>query len=233
MARQGAEASVPQGGIGLIFHGIGTPGRTLEPGEQPYWLDTATFETILDRIAASPLRRTFRLSFDDGNASDHDIALPRLAARGLTADFFVLTGRIGQPGSLSADQVLALQSAGMRIGSHGIGHLDLRLLDDPALAEELSASRQALEQICGRPVTALGIPFGAYDRRVLQAVRAAGYEEAFSSDRGRMRPGAFPAPRTSLVAGMTSQALEATLAGRLSPLVRLRRAAGRAKRRWF
>ena len=51
-----------------------------ELGEAPYWISELMFETILDRVAAAPAR--YRLSFDDGNASDHDIALPRLLARG-------------------------------------------------------------------------------------------------------------------------------------------------------
>lgn len=221
---------MPASHIGLIFHGIGPAGRILEPGEAPYWLETAVFESILDRIAASPQRESFSLSFDDGNASDHDIALPRLLARGLTADFFVLSGRIGQPGSLSPGQVLALQAAGMRIGSHGIGHRDLRRLSDGDLADELETSRETLEGLCGRPVTALGIPFGSYDRRVLKAARRAGYTEAYSSDRGRSRPDRFLRPRSSLRQDMSATQIDVVLSGRLGPVAWLRRAAGMARR---
>jgi len=42
--------------IRLIFHGVGRPGRDIPAEEAPYWLETAMFETILDRVAASPLR---------------------------------------------------------------------------------------------------------------------------------------------------------------------------------
>jgi peptidoglycan/xylan/chitin deacetylase (PgdA/CDA1 family) len=219
--------------IGLIFHGIGTPGRALEPGEAPYWVSLAQFEDILDRIAAAPDPQVFQVTFDDGNVSDHDIALPRLRDRGLTADFFVLSGRIDQPGSLSQAQILSLQAADQRIGSHGIGHRNLRQLDDAALAQELSQSRAALERVCRRPITALGIPFGLYDARVLRAARRAGYAVAYSSDRGPMCPTAFLRPRTSFRGDMTPDQIAAVLSARLSPMASLRRTLGMARRRWL
>lgn len=211
-------------GIGIIFHGIGTPGRALEPGEAPYWISVAMFEQILDRVAASPLRDRIRLSFDDGNASDHDVALPRLVARGLTADFFVLSGRIDAPGSLTAAQIRALAEAGMGVGSHGIAHRDWRRIPQAEMEAEVTRSRAAIAAVLGRPVTEAGIPFGSYDGRVLAALRRAGYSAAWSSDRGRMDPAAFLRPRTSVQAGMGEAEIAAVLTGRLAPLRRLRRA---------
>lgn len=217
--------------VAVIFHGIGTPGRALEPGEAPYWISEAAFATALDRIAALPDPGRVRISFDDGNASDHAIALPALLARGLAADFFVLTGRIGQPGSLAAGEIRALDAAGMRIGSHGVAHRRWPGLAPAALAAELRESRAALEDILGRPVTAAGIPFGAWTGGVIAALRRAGYAEAWSSDRGPYDPAAFLRPRSSVTAATTPAELEAILAGRLPPLARLRRAAGMARKR--
>jgi peptidoglycan/xylan/chitin deacetylase (PgdA/CDA1 family) len=219
--------------IGLIFHGIGTPGRNLEPGEAPYWISTDRFERILDQVMALPDPGRIRLSFDDGNASDHDIALPRLLARGLRADFFVLSGRIGQPGSLSADQIRALQTAGMTIGSHGIAHRDWRRLDSSALAAELAVSRKVLEALLAHRVTTAGIPFGGYDARVLRALRQAGYGVAYSSDRGLMRTDAFLRPRTSVWAEMDNLELAMILADRKSIVQRIRRIIGMTYRRWL
>lgn len=216
---------------GLIFHGIGTPGRELEPGEAPYWVSTVQFEGVLDQICTHPHPDRFRISFDDGNLSDHDIALPRLLERGLRADFFVLAGRIDTPGSLSADHILALQEAGMTIGSHGVAHLDWRKLDDAALHVELADSRAALEAICGQPITTAGIPFGSYDARVLRALRQAGYSVAYSSDRGPMNPAAFLRPRTSVQGAMSTSDIAAILAGKMPTLRRLRRMIGMARRR--
>ena len=218
--------------IGLNFHGIGASNRALEPGEAPYWLSPDQFERVLDQVAAAPDPSVFVLTFDDGNLSDHDIALPALAARGLQARFFVLTGRIGQPGSLDSHRIQALQQAGMKIGSHGIGHVMWPMLDNAALAQELRSSRARLEDICGCPVTEAGIPFGHYDARVLRALRAAGYTAAWSSDGGRLHLDAFLRPRTSLRGDMSDAMIGSVLAGQMPPLRRLRRALGMVRRRW-
>ena len=217
--------------IGLNFHGIGDPSRTLESGEARYWISTAMFTDILDRVAAQPDPGAYVLTFDDGNLSDHDIALPALAARGLGATVFVLTGRIGAPGSLNRVQILALAKAGIAIGSHGVAHRPWSQLDGPALHHELSGSKMALEEICGHPVTLAGIPFGRYNARTLRALRRAGYAAAYSSDGGAMSPSAFLRPRTSLRADMTAAEIGAVLAGHLSPARRVRRALGIAQRR--
>ena len=138
--------------IGLNFHGIGTPKRELEPGEALFWLSEAQFITILDRVAAAPDPGSYVITFDDSNLSDHDIALPALTERGLHAAFFVLTGRIGEAGSLAAEHVMALSGAGMAIGSHGIAHVAWSGLDEAALENELEQSRAVLGGICGHDV---------------------------------------------------------------------------------
>ena len=219
--------------IGLNFHGIGTPDRTLETGEAPYWLSKTQFINILDQVAATPDPGAYVITFDDGNLCDHDIALPALIERGLHATFFVLSGRIGMAGSLGREHVTALRDAGMAIGSHGIAHVAWPDLDDAALEKELKHSRAVLEDICCHPVTQAGIPFGLYNARVLRALRRTGYTAAFSSDAGTMNPATFLRPRTSLRGDMTSAQTDAILAHRLPPLKRLRRAIGMTKRRYL
>lgn len=214
---------------GINFHGIGCPQRALEPGEEPYWINVERFEALLDAIAMHPER--YRISFDDGNLSDHAIALPRLLARGLKADFFVLTGRIGQAGSLGPKEIGSLRDAGMRIGSHGKTHCDWCRLDADTLRSELEESKDVLERLSGRPVTAAAIPFGRWNARVLRAVRFAGYEIAWSSDGGRMRKDTFLRPRRSVRADMNFAAIHELLAGKLRPVQALRRGLGMTFRR--
>lgn len=219
--------------IGLNFHGIGTPARDLEPGEAPYWLTTAQAIKIFDHVAAAPDPLRYVLTFDDGNLSDHDIALPALVERGLSATFFVLTGRIGAPGSLDGEHIRALRDAGMRIGSHGIAHVTWPTLTDADLWHELSTSRAELERICNGPITEAGIPFGRYDARVLRALRKAGYTAAYSSDGGLMRRKNWLKARSSLRTDAAPAKTEALLAGRQSVPRRLRRLLGMARRRWL
>lgn len=218
--------------IGLIFHGIGQPGRALEPGEAPYWVSIPRFEAILDRILALPDPSRIRISFDDGNASDIQIALPRLLDRGLSADFFALAGRLDQPGSLRAADLAVLVQAGMRLGSHGVDHLNLRRLPPDHLSRELAQSRDKLEQALGQRISDFSIPFGAYDGRVLRAIRQAGYHVAWSSDRGRFAPNAFLRPRTSCREDMDDAAIDRILKGQLTGAEALRRHLGMLRRRF-
>ncbi|WP_377194781.1 polysaccharide deacetylase family protein [Ruegeria meonggei] len=217
--------------IGLNFHGIGSPARELEEDEAPYWLSETQFTEILDRVAASPDPSAFVLTFDDGNLSDYEIVLPALIQRGLTARFFVLTGRLDEPGSLARDHVTALLASGMGVGSHGIDHVAWSDLDAAALEREIVQSRDALQTLCGHPVTDAGIPFGKYNARVLRALRRNGYRTAFSSDAGYMTDTAFLRPRTSLRGDMTQAEIGAICAGRMPAVRRLHRAAGMIKKR--
>lgn len=216
--------------IGLNFHGIGKLRRSLETGEAPYWVSTQQFEQVLAHVAKAPAG--FRITFDDGNLSDHDIALPALVEHGLHARFFVLTGRIGEPGSLDKAHIRALSEAGMTIGSHGIDHTAWPTLGDEDLKQELQTSRARLEDICGHAITEAGIPFGRYDARVLRALRAAGYTTAWSSDGGSFRRDTFLRPRTSLRGDMNDADMQAILSNRMPPLRRLRRAVRMVQKRW-
>ncbi|MGE3622014.1 MAG: polysaccharide deacetylase family protein [Acidimicrobiia bacterium] len=194
----------------LTFHGVGRPGRPLEAGEAAVWVDADRFAALLDEVAEHHPEAV--VTFDDGNASDHDVALPALRERGLTATFFVLAGRLDTAGSLSSDQVRALVAEGMVVGSHGLSHRDWRTLDDAGLDEELVRARDVLEDVLGRPVRQAACPFGSYDRRVLARLRGAGYERVFTSDGGHAPDGRWLTPRATVHAGDDVAWLRAALA---------------------
>lgn len=209
----------------IILHGIGRPGRPLEPGEDVFWLSREKFCTALDRIkamgAAAP-----RITFDDGNASDIEIALPELRARGLTATFFLLTSRLGQPGSLTPGDVTALADAGQIIGLHGADHVDWRRLDGAGRAREYLGARDMLRSLSGQPVDEAAAPFGLYDRQVVTDLQNLGFAALHTSDRGLARKTMFIHARNCLEGSMDDAALEAALQGRVAPLRMLRRAFG-------
>ncbi|HEY8472303.1 MAG TPA: polysaccharide deacetylase family protein [Natronosporangium sp.] len=194
--------------INICFHGIGTPRRELEPGEAPYWVTEPRFLEILDEVATWP--RT-RLSFDDGNASDVEIALPALLERGLRADFFVLAGRLGKPGSLSEADLRELTRHGMGIGSHGMAHRSWRGLDPAGRREEFVEARERLAAAAGVPVDTAACPLGRYDRRVLAELRRLGYTRVYTSDRRPARPDGWLQPRHSVRDGDTRESLRATV----------------------
>ncbi|BCH27563.1 glycosyl transferase [Mesorhizobium sp. L-8-10] len=217
----------------LNFHGIGTPGRPLDPGEGDYWISADRFRSVLDRIADHPQRDCLSLTFDDGNLSDLSIAAPELERRGLGARFFVLTGRIGRSGSLGRGDIGSLIDGGMCIGSHGVAHRDWAGVSHGELQEELNQSKAVLEDICGEPVRSAAIPFGRYNAGVLAALRAAGYKEAYSSDGGVMDTTAFVRPRTSIRRDTTDEKVDRILAGHLAPARLLRRTVAMSVKRWF
>lgn len=213
--------------INLTFHGIGDPPRPLDPGEASVWIGQDRYEAVLDSVAD---RDDVHITFDDGNASDLEIGLPALQRRGLTATFFVVAGRLGTPGFLDADGVRALRAAGMRIGSHGLHHVPWRGLDDAQLDAELTAARDALQDALGAPVHEAACPFGAYDRRVVTALRRRGYRHAYTSDRGLARSGQWLQARNTVLEHGGADV--AAIARRPSPLASAARTAKHLAKRW-
>jgi peptidoglycan/xylan/chitin deacetylase (PgdA/CDA1 family) len=190
----------------ITFHGVGATGRPIGAEERNVWLSSEEFAAALD-VAMTIVG--VDITFDDGNASDVEIALPELERRGLRGTFFVVAELIDTTGYLSKGQLQELVAAGMTIGSHGMKHVMWRGLSDDDLHAELVESREAIRSLTGHEVTLAACPFGAYDRRVVAAARRAGYRHLFTSDRGHARPGSFIQARSSLHRGGAAEELRA------------------------
>jgi peptidoglycan/xylan/chitin deacetylase (PgdA/CDA1 family) len=178
----------------LTFHGLGEPLDTISASERKVWVPVPWLVAIIDALP----RQGVGLAFDDGNISDLEQALPALVKGERSARFFPLASRIGTAGYLRAEDILRLSTAGMRIGSHGLHHRDWRTLGDHELREELTISRQALAGIVGDSISDAACPFGSYDRRVLRALRDAGYRKVFNSDGGTGSTRTWLTPRTTV-----------------------------------
>jgi peptidoglycan/xylan/chitin deacetylase (PgdA/CDA1 family) len=214
--------------VNLTFHGIGQVRRDLDPGEGATWVSVQQFEQVLDAVVGRP---EVRITFDDGNASDLEIALPRLRERGLTAEFFLLAGRLGEPGRVDTAGVRDLVGAGMAIGSHGWAHRDWRRLDERAAQQEIQDARRVLTAIAGRPVSSVAIPFGSYDRHVLRRLRDAKVGRTYTSDGGRARPAAWLQARNSLHHDVDGPSIHRVLDQAPSARAMARRVAARAYKR--
>ncbi|MGP3535749.1 polysaccharide deacetylase family protein [Microbacterium sp. RD1] len=184
--------------INLCFHGVGVCSREREPGEARYWIAVDPFRRILDDVAERP---NVRLSFDDGNRSDIDIALPELKERGLTATFFALAGRLDDGDSVDASALRSLRAADMGVGSHGWSHVPWRGLSANDIRREFYDAREALAEASAGPITEAAFPLGRYDRSTLRALRTAGYRAVFSSDRFPARASSWLQARYSVTAG--------------------------------
>ncbi|HUO70141.1 MAG TPA: polysaccharide deacetylase family protein [Solirubrobacteraceae bacterium] len=124
------------------------------------------------------------ISVDDGYVDDVTRILPALERFHMVATFFVITGRMTEPGFLSAAQIRRLDAAGMDVGDHTAHHVDLRVLTPSELQMETAGSRQVLEHVLGHPVYFFAYPFGAYNDNVVAAVKGAGFTMAYTTAGG-------------------------------------------------
>jgi peptidoglycan/xylan/chitin deacetylase (PgdA/CDA1 family) len=123
--------------------------------------------------------------------------LPLLRRHGVPATAFITTDPrayvfgYGQP-RMSEDELLALDTAGIRCQSHGVTHRPLLQLTDEELTAELITSKSELQAVLGREVKFLSAPGNWMDRRVERRARHAGYEAIWISQPGSVRPGLNP-----------------------------------------
>ena len=215
----------------LNFHGLGTPHRAVPESEVPYWFGRERFAGLLDQIAHAGLEKQVALTFDDGNASDL-AAAEMLAERGMMARFFVLVGRLGQPGYLAAGELAQLREAGMLVGLHGRDHVDWRKLDAQGWSSETITARAELAEHLGEDVAEVAIPFGAYDRAALTRLRRQGFTRIHTSDPGRLdHQNAHIWNRNTLRSDMDEAQIARIMAGRWTAHERARQMARNVRRR--
>lgn len=191
----------------LLYHSVG------EAVDAPRWVRDEAFAAQLDwlveegytPITASELdrieldgapgpARPILLTFDDGYQNFYEHAFPALAARGLRATMFLISGRVGaDPGTRFRDEraaylvqseVREMEAAGIEFQSHSVSHRNLKTLSDPEALAELTASREALLGFLHHPVTVFAYPFGGNEPHTHELVRAAGYRSAHSVSAG-------------------------------------------------
>lgn len=195
--------------VNLNFHGIGRPiGRDFGPNERNFWVTPETFAATLDACIG---RDDISLSFDDGNWSDVEVALPVLQQRDLHATFFVVPSWLGEPGFMSKQDLKELVAAGMTIGNHGLQHHDWTTLEPDKLEHEVTQGRRLLEELTGTEIHTLAIPFGAYNDTVLDTLRRQAYEHVYTSDGGTADPEAWLQPREHVRADYDPAKIEALL----------------------
>lgn len=190
----------------LVYHRLA---GELKPGQERIDLSPARFrwQLLVLRLAGfRPLpveellafhrgerptlpRRRFVVTVDDAIA---DAIGPLRGAAALSPQLFVPTAELGRAAHwidgepvAGWGEVIGLAAAGVAIGSHTRHHRRLTQLRRDELREELVGSLAELRERLAAAIAVLAYPNGDHDERVRAATREAGYEAAFTTEKGR------------------------------------------------
>jgi peptidoglycan/xylan/chitin deacetylase (PgdA/CDA1 family) len=149
---------------------------------------TSVLPDEIDETGFAERKKRLVLTFDDGHDSDVVAAMlmKRCDYRGI---FYVPWVHVDRRGFLNSTEIRELAREGFAIGSHGLTHSSFTQKSDRDLQDELAESRDRLEELLGRSVVDLAVPFGRYDQRVITMALAAGYRRIMTSDIGLARTG--------------------------------------------
>jgi peptidoglycan/xylan/chitin deacetylase (PgdA/CDA1 family) len=172
----------------LMYHEIGERDRYSLPenelAAQMSYLNEQGFKTLgltgLGRNLPAG-EKAVMITFDDGYATDHSQAYPVLSKFGFKAVCFLTTSFIGTDRYMSWEQVKELQRQGFDLQSHTHTHPLLATLSAEKIKEELTVSKNILEQKLGRGVQALSLPGGSLNKTITAAARECGYDYVFTS----------------------------------------------------
>jgi len=193
-----------------VLRSLGIPSTVFVVSEgaergEPYWWD---HPTLLER--ASPQRRELWLT----------------SARGSGSTIFALEA-VSAPGTLPPDllpasweTIRSCMGPDLTVGAHTCNHPSLPTLSSTDLGSELEdCARHVAGRLGVRP-RFLAYPYGAWDSRVREAARQAGYDAAFTLDAARIRKpetDLLALPRVNVPAGITAAAFQAWASGLLPP----------------
>ena len=119
------------------------------------------------------------ISFDDGWEGQYINAVPILRRYHYPATFFIVTNYLGDHGFLSFDQLRAMTTIGMTIGSHSRSHPHLAQITSPTvLWDEIYRSKKILEVALSVPISEFAYPYGSYNAATVAMVKLAGYKAA-------------------------------------------------------
>ena len=117
---------------------------------------------------------------------------------------------------LTSGQIKECLKNRMEIGSHTASHPYLSEIPPEELEREVSGSKENLESLLNREVAFFSYPAGRFDKKVVEAVRQAGYQGALATGRravSRLDQDPFRVPRISPEGIMTEGKFFAQVSG--------------------
>jgi peptidoglycan/xylan/chitin deacetylase (PgdA/CDA1 family) len=143
---------------------------------------TITTELLVKAITegASLPPRPILITFDDGHLNNYTTAFPIMQKYGFTGVLYIVGNYMGADEYMNAAQIKEMAAAGWEVGSHGMTHMDLTILEPERQRFEIVESRRKLENELGVPVLTFAYPFGISNEGVIDYVHFAGYVAAMS-----------------------------------------------------
>jgi peptidoglycan/xylan/chitin deacetylase (PgdA/CDA1 family) len=187
----------------LCYHGV-TAGDAESFRRQIAWFaEQFTFCTVTESAkllsSGSVTKPVLSVTFDDGDRTVYDTALPILEFFGIHATLYITADYIerGQlyrdssPGqAMSWEQIRDWASRGHEIGSHSLTHAPMPLCSPRRFEQEICISKAILEDKVSVPVVHFSYPWGQHSRHTAQRLKELGvYRTAATIDRGPMAAG--------------------------------------------
>ncbi|MEA1937732.1 MAG: polysaccharide deacetylase family protein [Pseudomonadota bacterium] len=194
-----ALAGLNDGAVVLVYHRIGAdrePGASLSLDQFRANIALLTgddiqvlpLSEILDRLdnGKSLPPRTVALTFDEACRSFWDVAWPILKEAGLPVTLFVTTGKIdaGGPDMMDWDDVRKAVRAGVVVGLHPAGELDLTRAGGTEIAMQLNRAETRLVQETGIKTDLFAFHNGESVRLLRWQLQKRGYRAAFGQHSG-------------------------------------------------
>ena len=117
--------------------------------------------------------KALTFSYDDGVTQDKRL-MEIFRKNGLKGTFNINSGLLGKDRRPAEEVVNAYDPEYFEVACHGVTHPDFTKCDDAVLMAQTVYDRKNLEALLGRPIHGMAYPYGAYDARVITALKNAG-----------------------------------------------------------
>ena len=156
---------------------------------------------VRDGIPIPP--KTVAIAVDDGYRSVMK-AFPLFKRYGFPFTVFLYMEAVGRyPDFLTLEDIRTLQESGLvEFGNHSYSHAPFGMMrSTERFLEDLERSEERFLQIFGRRPKLYALPYGFYNRKVLDILRSRGYEAVFTQDPGNVGPftDLYRMPRQAIV----------------------------------
>jgi peptidoglycan/xylan/chitin deacetylase (PgdA/CDA1 family) len=128
--------------------------------------------------------RSVVITFDDGRPDNYTYAFPILKRYGFVATFFIVPGRIGTGGHMTACQLREIAAAGNELADHTWNHCDLTTLNLEQARSRIRSAADSIESLVSVRPDTIAYPYGRYDGNVEAAADAEGMLMAFTTEHG-------------------------------------------------